>query len=72
MPVSTRPSFSSRPPVLLLTSNGLATGQYYRAWDVAAGRFLIMANGSGDATQLEVIFNWQQELERLKDGAGSR
>ncbi|MGE0555757.1 MAG: protein kinase [Gemmatimonadales bacterium] len=72
VPVRTRPTFSVRPPVLLFTSNALATGQYYRAWDVdAAGRFLIMANGSGDATQLEIVFNWVQELERMKDGAGS-
>jgi eukaryotic-like serine/threonine-protein kinase len=72
-PVTTRPSFSNRPPVLLFTSNRLAMGQYYRAWDVdAAGRFLMMASGSGKATQLEVIFNWQKELERLKDGAGSQ
>jgi eukaryotic-like serine/threonine-protein kinase len=71
--VSTTPIFSSRPPVILFTSNRLAMGQYYRAWDVdAAGRFLIMASGSGDATQLEVILNWQQELERLEDGAGSK
>lgn len=66
-------TFLPQPPVLLFTSNRLAMGQYYRGWDVdEAGRFLIMANGIGDATQLEVIFNWVQELERLEDGTGSR
>jgi serine/threonine-protein kinase len=68
VPVTTGRSFTHSTPRLLFSVTGLALQEYYRSYDVHPDgkRFLMLTAGGVDATELNVIFNWRVELERLK------
>ncbi|HET7110318.1 MAG TPA: protein kinase [Gemmatimonadales bacterium] len=69
--VTTGAHFDHAEPVLLFTAPGLAQQEYFRAYDVASDgqRFLMVSSGGGDAPELNVVFNWRNELERLPKNA---
>ena len=68
VPVTTGRSFTHSTPRLLFSVTGLALQEYYRSYDLHPDgkRFLMLTSGGVDATELNVIFNWRVELERLK------
>jgi serine/threonine-protein kinase len=67
--VTTGRQFTHGTPKLLFTIPDLVQDLYHRSYDVRPDgkRFLMMTSGGNDATQLDVIFNWRAELERLKE-----
>jgi Tol biopolymer transport system component len=68
VPVTAGRRFEHGTPRLLFSIPGLTQDAFHRAYDVHPDgkRFLMVAAGGGDAPDLEVIFNWRTELERLK------
>jgi len=68
--VTTGRHFTHGTPKLLFSVPGLAIQEFYRAYDVHPDgrRFLMMKSGGGDATSLNLVFNWPNELARLKSG----
>ncbi len=70
VPVRTGQSFQHGSPTLLFNATGLAVDGYHRAYDVSPDgtRFLMVtSSGEGDASELQVVFNWLQELAQLED-----
>jgi len=67
VPVSPGTAFVHGTPKLLFTNPTLSPDSYHRAYDVSPDgtRFLMIDAGGGDASSLQVIFNWRAELERL-------
>ena len=65
--VTTGQRFSAGVPKLLFPGIGLAIQDYHRSYDVHPDgkRFLMVAAGGGEASSLNVIFNWRVELEKL-------
>jgi Tol biopolymer transport system component len=66
-PVTTGARFDHAEPILLFNAPGLAQQEYFRAYDVAPDgqRFLMVSSGGDDAPELNVIFNWRNDLQRL-------
>jgi len=67
-PVTTGRHFTHGTPKLLFSNAGYGQQEYFRSYDVQADgkRFLMLTSGGVDATDLNLILNWQVELERLK------
>jgi hypothetical protein len=67
VPVTTGRSFAHGTPRMLFSVTGLALQEYYRSYDVHPDgkRFLVLTSGGIDAKDLNVIFNWRSELEKL-------
>jgi len=68
VPVTTGPRFEHGPPTLLFRGSDLSQEEYHRAYDVHPDgkRFLMITSGGGDASALNVIFNWRRELETIE------
>jgi Tol biopolymer transport system component len=68
VPVSTAGRFVNGTPNRLFATTGLAVEENYRIYDVHPDgkRFLMVQSGGFDATQLNVIFNWRVEFERMQ------
>ena len=66
-PVTTGAHFTHGSPVVLFTLPAMAQDLYHRDYDVTADgkRFLMVASGGNNAADLNVIFNWRVEVERL-------
>jgi hypothetical protein len=66
-PVSLGAHFTHGAPKLLFTLPTLAQDLYHRDYDVTRDgkRFLMVASGGDNAADLNVIFNWRVEVERL-------
>ncbi len=66
--VTTGPQFTHGTPTLLFTVLGLAGQPYYRQYDVHPDgkRFLMVTSGGVDSPDVQVIFNWRVELEKLE------
>jgi serine/threonine-protein kinase len=63
--VQLSPSFSFGPPDVLFEGTYVVGGNDHRMYDLAAdGRFLMVVNRA-TSTQLHVVLNWFEELERL-------
>lgn len=61
--VTTTPGFASQNPVVLFTDMAALTGVFRRNYDVADdGRFLMVRAASGASGELNVIFNWFEEI----------
>ena len=58
--------FATRPPRQLF-NGGYSYSTYYREYDVSpADDFLMIKDPPGDTSrQVEVVFNWLEELQRL-------
>jgi len=69
VPVTTGSEFTHGTPTLLFAVLGLATGPYYRQYDVHPDgkRFLMVTSGGVDSPDVQVIFNWRVELEKLEE-----
>jgi Tol biopolymer transport system component len=69
VPVTIGRQFTHAAPKELFTTPGLLQDQYHRAYDVTPDgkRFLMIQSSGGDAAELNVIFNWRVELERIKE-----
>jgi Tol biopolymer transport system component len=69
VPVTTGRQFTHAAPKELFTIPGLVQDQYHRSYDVTPDgkRFLMTQSGGGNAAELNVIFNWRAELERLEE-----
>ncbi len=69
VPVTTGRRFDHGTPRSLFSDPSLSQNAYYRAYDIHPDgkRFLMVSSAGGDATDLNVIFNWRAELERLKE-----
>ncbi len=70
VPVTTGRHFTHGTPVLLFSHPGLASQEFHRTYDVHPDgkRFLMLRSGGGDAPTINLIFNWPNELQRLKSG----
>jgi eukaryotic-like serine/threonine-protein kinase len=61
--LTTTPGFTPQNPVVLFTDMAAATGVFRRNYDVAEdGRFLMVRAASGASGELNVIFNWFEEI----------
>ncbi len=71
VPVTLGRRFSAGAPKLLFSVPGLSVQDYHRSYDVHPDgkRFLMLASGGSDATELNLILNWRAELERLEKAA---
>jgi hypothetical protein len=69
VPVTTGRRFEHGTPRLLFTDPSFSQDAYHRAYDVHPDgkRFLMVSSAGGDAPDLNVIFNWRAELERLEE-----
>jgi len=68
VPVTPGPVFVHGSPTRLFTKGSLAPDSYHRAYDVSpeGTRFLMINSGGSDAPNLQIIFNWRAELEKLE------
>jgi eukaryotic-like serine/threonine-protein kinase len=68
--ITTGRSFTYGTPRILFSITGVALQEYYRSYDVSPDgkRFLVLTSGGVDAKDLNVIFNWRAELEKLQSG----
>ncbi len=68
-PVSLGAHFTHGVPKLLFTLPTLAQDLYHRDYDVTRDgkRFLMVASGGDNAADLNVIFNWRVEVERVTE-----
>jgi eukaryotic-like serine/threonine-protein kinase len=68
VPVTTGRHFTHGAPKRLFSIPGLALEDYFRSYDVHPDgkRFLMLESGGVDAKELNLIFNWRVELERLE------
>jgi Tol biopolymer transport system component len=67
VPVTTGRHFDHGTPQPLFTRTGMVQQEFFRSYDVHPDgkRFLMLHTGGRDASDLDVIFNWRTELEKL-------
>jgi eukaryotic-like serine/threonine-protein kinase len=67
VPVTTGRSFTHGTPRLLFSVSGLALQEYFRSYDVSPDgkRFLMLTSGGVDTRELNVVFNWRAEVNRM-------
>ncbi len=67
VPVTTGAQFTFGAPKRLFIGTGLAMQQFYRGYDMHPDgkRFLMVNGGGADASNLSLILNWRDELDRL-------
>jgi Tol biopolymer transport system component len=67
VPVTTGRHFDHGTPQPLFTRTGMVQQDFFRSYDVHPDgkRFLMLHTGGRDASDLDVIFNWRIELEKL-------
>jgi len=68
IPVTTGRRFTHGAPKLLFSVPGLALQEYHRSYDISPDgkRFLMLESGGADASDLNLVFNWPVELDRLE------
>ncbi len=68
-PVTVGAHFTHGTPKVLFTLPGLEQDLYHRNYSVTPDgkRFLMVANGGDAAADLNVIFNWRVEVERVTE-----
>jgi eukaryotic-like serine/threonine-protein kinase len=70
-PITSGRQFDHGTPTVLFAVPGLTPVPYYHGYDVHPDgkRFLMVTSGGVDAPTLDVIFNWQVELNKIKGGS---
>jgi hypothetical protein len=68
VPVTPGAGFSHGIPHRLFAGTGLAMQDFHRSYDVSPDgkRFLMATRGGSEIPALAVVFNWRQELQRLR------